>query len=134
MAVVLSGDGYLGSEMHGDSLLVLSFLVFAEILQVVKPFVLCQDTKVGGDVVFAVGCVEARELVGGVVREMVVVASKIDGSMLQHGEMLMLDHSAHERFGRVFCRVVLTLVAHSSCAFYLLIDAHLAWLLFPDFV
>ncbi len=52
-----------------------------------------------------------------------MVAHQIDGTMLQHGKVFTLYHASYERLGRIIGGVVLTFVAYSSCAFYLLVDA-----------
>lgn len=120
--------------MHGDAELVLSLFVIAEILQVVHRLVLCQYTQIGGDVILAINGVATGELVVDVEREFAMVADEIDCAMLQHGEVLALNHAAHERLGRVFCGVVLTLVAYSSGAFYLLIDTEFSRILEPNLI
>ena len=85
--------------MHSDAELVLSLFVSAEKLQVVHRLVLCQYTEIGGDVILAVDGVATGELVVDVEREFAMVADKIDGAMLQHGEVLALNHALHKRFG-----------------------------------
>lgn len=60
-----------------------------------------------------------------------MVADEIDGAMLQHSEVLALNHALHKRLGRVFCGVILALVAYSSGTFYLLIDTEFSRILEP---
>ena len=63
MAVVLTGDGNLCGKMNGDAELVLSFLIVAEVFQIIHRLVFCQYTEIGSDVILAVDGVAARELV-----------------------------------------------------------------------
>ena len=85
--------------MHSNAELVLSLFVIADVLQIVHCLVLCQYTEIGGDVILAVDGVAAGELVVGVEREFVMVADEIDGAMLQHSEVLALNHALHKRLG-----------------------------------
>lgn len=49
--------------MNGDAELVLSFLIVAEVFQIIHRLVFCQNTEIGSDVILAVDGVAARELV-----------------------------------------------------------------------
>lgn len=61
-----------------------------------------------------------------------LIEDQIDGAVLKHGIVLILDHSLHKRLCGVGRGVVLTLIAHASYALYLLVYAGNARLLVPN--